>query len=192
MRRAQFTLPGLRLMSGITSAYAESTFPRPSRLRAVRDHLRVCGEHFSVAPSGSNSLGSPPRMRRALHLRSPCFDMEGITSAYAESTSPYSGKINSVRDHLRVCGEHYSCIFKIYLSKGSPPRMRRAQYRLPIFIYVFGITSAYAESTPILLISKYLLWDHLRVCGEHISEYCYQSMYLGSPPRMRRAPDIDG
>ena len=71
---------------GIIPAYAGSTEHELTRLRAIRDHPRVCGEHLITHGKGKNLPGSSPRMRGALVKRHINIDRLGIIPAYAGST----------------------------------------------------------------------------------------------------------
>ena len=78
------------------------------------------------------------------------------------------------------------------LDSGSPPRMRGALPNVQDKPLQARITPAHAGST-----GTNGLWlpqkeDHPRACGEHFSVANGQVGSLGSPPRMRGAPDVPG
>ncbi len=52
-------------MTGITPAYAGSSFPVVFSVLAYRDHPRVCGEQIKILGGKAMNNGSPPRMRGA-------------------------------------------------------------------------------------------------------------------------------
>ncbi len=71
---------------GITSACAESTFAIKTTAPGGRDHLRMCGEYDFLEEITTDTLGSPPHVRR-VHCPHFCLQqVVRITSACAEST----------------------------------------------------------------------------------------------------------
>ena len=95
----------LRIIHGITPAYAGKSAYLSPEDTAGRDHPRVCGEKYSWEKSTCKIFGSPPRMRGKAGLVQIVCRLRGITPAYA-------GKSHKVRlqapgrwDHPRVCGE---------------------------------------------------------------------------------------
>ena len=52
-------------------------------------------------------------------------------------------------------------------------------------VLVSGITPAYAGKSPTHIPGENKLKDHPRVCGEKLYRRCSESLYRGSPPRMR-------
>ena len=71
---------------------------------------------------------------------------------------------------------------------GSSPRMRGARERGGLAVLLNGIIPAYAGSTQACLFSCFPLWDHPRVCGEHLRDCALHQRVWGSSPRMRGAP----
>ena len=95
----------LRIIHGITPAYAGKREGPKNAQSKVGDHPRVCGEKYSWEKSTCKIFGSPPRMRGKAGLVQIVCRLRGITPAYA-------GKSHKVRlqapgrwDHPRVCGE---------------------------------------------------------------------------------------
>ena len=109
---------------GITPAYAGKSHLSDTCSTVGRDHPRVCGEKFDVAPPSPPARGSPPRMRGKVLAALMPTNALGITPAYAGKSAPsHSGK-RWCWDHPRVCGEkHPLCSLGGFLL-GSPPRMR--------------------------------------------------------------------
>ena len=153
---------------GIIPAYAGSTPSRPSSDGSRRDHPRVCGEHMLPAPVPMVTVGSSPRMRGAHVERHRRLANVGIIPAYAGSTEGSDIDVEFTGDHPRVCGEHPPTYTATWCASGSSPRMRGALATLVSRAKSGGIIPAYAGSTPRTSAPGALLWDHPRVCGEHV------------------------
>ena len=133
--------------------------------------------------------GSSPRMRGARGEGGKGARLLGIIPAYAGSTNLKHLVGLDFGDHPRVCGEHkYKGEF-LYKVKGSSPRMRGAQLVELVQEHVFGIIPAYAGSTARHPLPCTAVWDHPRVCGEHIWPLPVTFGVRGSSPRMRGALD---
>ena len=98
----------LRGVLGIIPAYAGNTKRLRQRMRSLRDHPRVCGEHLAKRNSPRRTSGSSPRMRGTLLLGRPHGRVHGIIPAYAGNTPFHRQQAQGIRDHPRVCGEHRS------------------------------------------------------------------------------------
>ena len=152
------------------------------------DHPRVCGEHVRDLPFVLVHAGSSPRMRGTPFSGSLLIAWLGIIPAYAGNTWNRCFGITSVWDHPRVCGEHFRRFLASPMAWGSSPRMRgthsdwRRRYRCN------GIIPAYAGNTLRHWISEDAIWDHPRVCGEHLGLPYKLPSYWGSSPRMRGTP----
>ena len=109
---------------GITPAYAGKTARTITRCRSIRDHPRVCGKDYLLVLSFRSLLGSPPRMRERPYSYLFIFYLLGITPAYAGKTREIDARVDTDRDHPRVCGKDKSSSSPQYFSMGSPPRMR--------------------------------------------------------------------
>ena len=115
----------------------------------------------------------------------------GITSACAEQTWGNRPHPNDGWDHLRVCGADLLDGFNIDAVQGSPPRVRSRPLKVGREYDVHGITSACAEQTSVSKARLPLTRDHLRVCGADYPSDGYDSVYEGSPPRVRSRPKND-
>ena len=173
---------------GIIPAYAGSTFSHCSKLLVLRDHPRVCGEHFCAGSMRAYDPGSSPRMRGALAGISGITFRCGIIPAYAGSTGTSPASRRRPRDHPRVCGEHFQSSSSAFSAAGSSPRMRGARARDRRHLLVRGIIPAYAGSTWLPQGNGSAVTDHPRVCGEHEPYPPSPEMEQGSSPRMRGAP----
>ena len=109
----------------------------------------------------------------------------GIIPAYAGNTSAMQAPICWQWDHPRVCGEHHTNLAKTADRQGSSPRMRGTQAPCDFSGPSGGIIPAYAGNTRPLRERSVAIWDHPRVCGEHLSEQLTPFRNRGSSPRMR-------
>ena len=187
MRGALASTVLLAILFGITPAYAGSTRHQKGCHYRSQDHPRVCGEHYFSRSFLGLRMGSPPRMRGALTLRRCALAVNGITPAYAGSTSFLIQQFPRRQEHPRVCGEHNNLKKRRTLVIGSPPRMRGAPASPQKKRQPTRITPAYAGSTIMRSRLSAGVWDHPRVCGEHDLIFHYTCGSLGSPPRMRGA-----
>ena len=93
------------LIHGITPAYAGKSLKKLRKKYNIRDHPRVCGEKYFIAPILHLGAGSPPRMR-GKDVGGHSFAMEaGITPAYAGKRKQECTQKMKYGDHPRVCGE---------------------------------------------------------------------------------------
>ena len=109
----------------------------------------------------------------------------GITPAYAGKSETDSGTAPGPKDHPRVCGEKYYCVFYRLAFCGSPPRMRGKVPPACCFCPALGITPAYAGKSNMFIDYTASARDHPRVCGEKMESSERISSTFGSPPRMR-------
>ena len=169
----------------IIPAYAGNTPQSSDAIRPPRDHPRVCGEHAVRIVHYRCGQGSSPRMRGtplAVWLSS---SLLGIIPAYAGNTLACATSSDISRDHPRVCGEHpWHCLNHVG-SRGSSPRMRGTPLVHGLPLSCLGIIPAYAGNTRAMKPRSYSLWDHPRVCGEHVLIDSAPYGRAGSSPRMR-------
>ena len=156
-----------RHRAGIIPAYAGSTDPVIIGSELRGDHPRVCGEHAFMDYCTRGVRESSPRMRGAQHSVEQCPRQHGLIPAYAGSTIPRRSGSRACRDHPRVCGEHFFCMYSSGESRGSSPRMRGARTDDSGNASPIGIIPAYAGSTGTVTDSLTTSGDHPRVCGEH-------------------------
>ena len=175
------------LADGIIPAYAGSTETTDAIRPTVRDHPRVCGEHYGTAHHGAARVGSSPRMRGALLMAGETVITIRIIPAYAGSTLKPAGLAIMDGDHPRVCGEHLTDLLFAFLSWGSSPRMRGARLTVLELVRITGIIPAYAGSTTTRNPAEWKPRDHPRVCGEHKDMPLHCDEITGSSPRMRGA-----
>ncbi len=154
----------------------------------VRDHPRVCGEHWSPKSIKTEPPGSSPRVRGTQRHRARDSNRTGIIPACAGNTDHACAPVRDSRDHPRVCGEH-SSIVKFCLAKpGSSPRVRGTRSLFSGQFRARGIIPACAGNTSPDASRASSDGDHPRVCGEHQpSQYTILDS-SGSSPRVRGTP----
>ena len=175
----------------IIPAYAGNTECVPIWDNQLRDHPRVCGEHFIAASILSIDPGSSPRMRGTRYGDFETCCRAGIIPAYAGNTPHLIDHRTWCRDHPRVCGEHFEWEYEPSLLMGSSPRMRGTLLQSARPIWACGIIPAYAGNTPRVVRIGVTERDHPRVCGEHSSGFCVVFPRQGSSPRMRGTPEFN-
>ena len=109
---------------GIIPADAGSTCRTVCWPRGLWDHPRGCGEHLKSQSSMSAMAGSSPRMRGAHRADLAPRILHGIIPADAGSTVLQCDYAESVVDHPRGCGEHYTNLYTGSQIQGSSPPMR--------------------------------------------------------------------
>ncbi len=186
-RRARINALPNQSYGRLTSARAESTFGVGACVVSGAAHLRSRGEHEVCVTALEAVAGSPPLARRAL-ARGGLEDAGGrLTSARAESTASVYFSSASAAAHLRSRGEHAVDGAARMPSVGSPPLARRAPAARRPQPVAGRLTSARAESTPVIKRRIRERAAHLRSRGEHTSEAQALLNTAGSPPLARRA-----
>ena len=170
---------------GIILACAGNTTMSCSLSACPRDHPRVCGEHVSGFSSVPSSSGSSPRVRGTHGQRRSEVQGRGIIPACAGNTNSSRHRASRTRDHPRVCGEHFSTRPNSCRQTGSSPRVRGTLVLFERREVVVGIIPVCAGNTSGSQISRCLLRDHPRVCGEHGLEKMTIGANAGSSPRVR-------
>ena len=173
---------------GIIPAYAGNTAKKLFPNFIPRDHPRVCGEHPSSELITIMSIGSSPRMRGTLAAERAVKRRYGIIPAYAGNTGLGLERLDSDRDHPRVCGEHVPGVWTCRGYWGSSPRMRGTPPLMRPARIPRGIIPAYAGNTGEWTQQAYVVGDHPRVCGEHQCKKTERHLAWGSSPRMRGTP----
>ena len=175
----------LRIIHGITPAYAGKREGPKNAQSKVGDHPRVCGEKCIPLTRGHGRQGSPPRMRGKVQLGEIDLQDIWITPAYAGKSGPCPDRVPPAGDHPRVCGEKSQSTSASPRALGSPPRMRGKGTKRCSSRRGGRITPAYAGKSKRIAPSSVLFGDHPRVCGEKIFHFSHTVGQLGSPPRMR-------
>ena len=112
----------------------------------------------------------------------------GITPACAGKTSEPHRLYRGAEDHPRVCGENSPELALKAFIVGSPPRVRGKRSLDRRTTPAVRITPACAGKTCYCPRNCSLRRDHPRVCGENQDSEDTDSIYLGSPPRVRGKP----
>ena len=175
----------LRIIHGITPAYAGKREGPKNAQSKVGDHPRVCGEKCIPLTRGHGRQGSPPRMRGKVQLGEIDLQDIWITPAYAGKSGPCPDRVPPAGDHPRVCGEKSQSTSASPRALGSPPRMRGKGVKQSNSRIRMGITPAYAGKSCIYRSTTSISWDHPRVCGEKAYSLVINGSEWGSPPRMR-------
>ena len=182
----------LRIIHGITPAYAGKREGPKNAQSKVGDHPRVCGEKCIPLTRGHGRQGSPPRMRGKVQLGEIDLQDIWITPAYAGKSGPCPDRVPPAGDHPRVCGEKSQSTSASPRALGSPPRMRGKGVKQSNSRIRMGITPAYAGKSIITVMLYEPLGDHPRVCGEKPRRQRKPRRGTGSPPRMRGKGGIPG
>ena len=175
----------LRIIHGITPAYAGKREGPKNAQSKVGDHPRVCGEKCIPLTRGHGRQGSPPRMRGKVQLGEIDLQDIWITPAYAGKSGPCPDRVPPAGDHPRVCGEKSQSTSASPRALGSPPRVRGKGVKQSNSRIRMGITPAYAGKSCIYRSTTSISWDHPRVCGEKSFKTSTSCWSKGSPPRMR-------
>ena len=147
VRGARHHLHKIATRHGIIPACAGSTFNASFGALQNRDHPRMCGEHAQGQWAAEVRVGLSPHVRGA-HRRQPQLRQRaGIIPACAGSTCWSRSTSRTVRDHPRMCGEHFDAgDLEVHVG-GSSPHVRGAPYRQAVFRHRAGIIPACAGST---------------------------------------------
>ena len=137
---------------GIIPACAGSTFNASFGALQNRDHPRMCGEHAQGQWAAEVRVGLSPHVRGA-HRRQPQLRQRaGIIPACAGSTCWSRSTSRTVRDHPRMCGEHFDAgDLEVHVG-GSSPHVRGAPRVEGLEPEKSGIIPACAGSTMVIVI----------------------------------------
>ena len=149
------------------------------------DHPRVCGEKSGLMRSNATGTGSPPRVRGKDVSGADATPWIRITPACAGKSFTSMKCFRAIQDHPRVCGEKTEIAYVVFLSEGSPPRVRGKAYRIKPHCVNARITPACAGKRSSVCKHGRTGKDHPRVCGEKIIGADKGLQNPGSPPRVR-------
>ncbi len=188
VRGARHHLHKIATRHGIIPACAGSTFNASFGALQNRDHPRMCGEHAQGQWAAEVRVGLSPHVRGA-HRRQPQLRQRaGIIPACAGSTCWSRSTSRTVRDHPRMCGEHYGDSDFVNELEGSSPHVRGARFIKSATQDAVGIIPACAGSTVEQLFLTTVIGDHPRMCGEHTDLGKIVRVQWGSSPHVRGAP----
>ena len=152
---------------------------------SVWDHPRVRGEKVLAWDLPQIAGGSPPRARGEVRYIPTLYCNIRITPACAGRSWTRTHERTRNEDHPRVRGEKRQAGTICSHRRGSPPRARGEDGRVPNGRPMRGITPACAgrrlKSTKPLAVSQ----DHPRVRGEKRVKIQGDKGWTGSPPRAR-------
>ena len=112
----------------------------------------MCGEHADGNKTIQGAKGSSPHVRGALARRFASGSATGIIPACAGSTCWSRSTSRTVRDHPRMCGEHFDAgDLEVHVG-GSSPHVRGAPRVEGLEPEKSGIIPACAGSTMVIVI----------------------------------------
>ena len=129
--------------------------------------------------------GSSPHMRGTLRVGIPVRYEARIIPAYAGNTPIRTRTSTVVRDHPRICGEHRGHCQGGFHGWGSSPHMRGTRPKAFPLSEWTRIIPAYAGNTCNSRCVMEPIWDHPRICGEHLVHALVEFLGTGSSPHMR-------
>ena len=173
---------------GIIPACAGSTRGQAMHVPPRRDHPRMRGEHARPQRLPFGARGSSPHARGAPWRCRLRWGGLGIIPACAGSTSMLPKTVKACWDHPRMRGEHREGTGKHLADIGSSPHARGALNPPEYFDSAAGIIPACAGSTYRCCCELYIVRDHPRMRGEHISRHTLATSVAGSSPHARGAP----
>ena len=170
---------------GITPADAGKTNIVRYSVHGHEDHPRGCGENAETPTVPPKVGGSPPRMRGKPNAKAREVAKFRITPADAGKTLKLRPSRQKSGDHPRGCGENNVFVMMVWITLGSPPRMRGKLPTLHLLKLHNGITPADAGKTLAFGFYQTRRWDHPRGCGENQAFPLFLACPLGSPPQVR-------
>ena len=133
--------------TGIIPACAGNTCGGGTRRSRKRDHPRMCGEHSVSWFTACAVSGSSPHVRGTLWASFRRRANTGIIPACAGNTVAHPCAIVSVRDHPRMCGEHFMAVNNGSALAGSSPHVRGTPTTVIPCSAIPGIIPACAGNT---------------------------------------------
>ena len=129
--------------------------------------------------------GSPPLTRELLSFDTDHRKYDGITPAYAGTTTWQRVKSALDWDHPRLRGNYAEKSESRLGRIGSPPLTRELRAGWLWRINTFGITPAYAGTTTYFMLWNTPTQDHPRLRGNYTIRKCIHNLRKGSPPLTR-------
>ena len=129
---------------GITPAHAGRRIKHYPYTGLQEDHPRACGEKTVCRACEQQRRGSPPRMRGEAFDGIKKAAEDRITPAHAGRRKSCNGRVVSIEDHPRACGEKPQPKPPPLELEGSPPRMRGEEYLVSPDVAKPRITPAHA------------------------------------------------
>ena len=188
-RRIQMGLAPTEETGGTTSACAENTQVAQFAFRLEGNYLRMRGEYAARSFITNSTSELPPHARRIQSYDDFIRHLEGTTSACAENTSMMVSCTRLIRNYLRMRGEYppYDKQNTVFLE--LPPHARRILYTPQTPRLGNGTTSACAENTLVVELTKSWERNYLRMRGEYELEKLVVAASEELPPHARRIPE---
>ena len=114
----------VKVLCGITPAYAGKSDGRGENRGRRQDHPRIRGEKPIALELDVSISGSPPHTRGKVVLNAHVPVRLGITPAYAGKSSSVSSIPACFKDHPRIRGEKAHTVSERLKLYGSPPHTR--------------------------------------------------------------------
>ena len=148
-------------------ACAGKTCEHARKHSLVGAHPRVCGENLECLLATIECLGSSPRVRGKLFLKSATLNAYRLIPACAGKTLPVVAMIRSSWAHPRVCGENTTDFRETEFGGGSSPRVRGKRLKRIFKDAGIGLIPACAGKTNSPPAPTRPAGAHPRVCGEN-------------------------
>ena len=200
-------------VAGFIPAHAGKTREPFNRGSLALVHPRACGENDDMAKGPAILVGSSPRMRGkprrnwqgdclrrfipAHAGKTPRWAQKKaglrFIPAHAEKTPSAAAPRRGSRVHPRACGENAVIPGRVWVERGSSPRMRGKPQRRRGRHQGHRFIPAHAGKTFRRRGASVPSWVHPRACGENVVEAAATLVVAGSSPRMRGkhvVPDV--
>ncbi len=148
-------------------------------------HPRACGEHFLVAGSTAQHLGSSPRLRGTSLAQFGADLLHRFIPALAGNIPTPNIVLHFLAVHPRACGEHLSSPRIRAIASGSSPRLRGTYVTSRQFLSAQRFIPALAGNIPAHVRGQACESVHPRACGEHTFPGADHLGRHGSSPRLR-------
>ena len=148
-------------------------------------HPRVCGENRDAHKTATAYMGSSPRVRGKLMMRSGFQFVRGLIPACAGKTRCLGRVPVLRRAHPRVCGENRRNEMFRWCTPGSSPRVRGKHEYEQKTSWEDRLIPACAGKTCHQHLGRSRARAHPRVCGENLGIESRLRIFCGSSPRVR-------
>ena len=157
---------------GLTPAWAGTTHHLMTSQPIVRAHPRMGGDHAPSDDVPADRAGSPPHGRGPPFLGVGQRGADGLTPAWAGTTSQWCPSLLQPRAHPRMGGDHVPSAGIGPMSSGSPPH-GRGPHRVAVLRDLRrGLTPAWAGTTHDPHLDRHRRWAHPRMGGDHSTMPC--------------------
>ena len=171
--------------TGLIPARAGKTGPTHSPRSGSEAHPRACGENVVQATHAQADAGSSPRVRGKPGKAAVQGRGRRLIPARAGKTSKQRSFPACARAHPRACGENCQAWARRRFARGSSPRVRGKQLRVPDGELGRGLIPARAGKTLTPSTPRSPSSAHPRACGENAAVRQLSGATAGSSPRVR-------